>query len=93
MKLWTVYPNLFRWPAVRSLKHALERLSVFVLVSSVLLQLFTGFINILGWYPWPWSFVRVHHYLAYVVIGSILLHIAVKLPDIAYGLRVAVASR
>ncbi len=92
VKLWSVYPNLFRWPAVRSAAQAIERLSVFVLVSSSLLQLFTGFFNILGWYPWPWHFVRVHHYLAYVVIGSILLHIAVKLPDIAYGLRTRVAD-
>ena len=28
VKLWSVYPNLFRWPAVRSVKHALERGSV-----------------------------------------------------------------
>ncbi len=92
VKLWSVYPNLFRWPAVRSVAHVLERLSVLVLVSSSLVQLATGFINILGWYPWPWSFVGVHHYLAYVVIGSALLHIAVKLPDIVYGLRVRVAD-
>jgi hypothetical protein len=92
VKLWSVYPDLFRWPVVRSLTHAMERLSVFVLVSASLLQLATGFLNILGWYPWPWSFVRVHYYLAYVVIGSVLLHVAVKLPDIAYGLRVKVAD-
>ena len=92
VKLWSVYPNLFRWPAVRSVANAVERFSVFVLVSSSLLQLFTGFFNVLGWYPWPWHFVRVHHYLAYVVIGSLLLHIAVKLPDIAYGLRTRLAE-
>ena len=34
----------------------------------------------------------MHHYLAYVVIGSLLLHIAVKLPDIAYGLRTRLAD-
>ncbi|MEP6761052.1 MAG: molybdopterin-dependent oxidoreductase [Sporichthyaceae bacterium] len=92
VKLWSVYPNLFRWPPVSSMRNGAERLSVFVLVSSSLLQVVTGFINILGWYPWPWSFVRVHHYLAYVVIGSVLLHIAVKLPDIKYGLGVKVAD-
>ncbi len=92
VKLWSVYPNLFRWPPVTSVKHGLERLSVFVLVGSSLLQLFTGFFNVLAWYPWPWHFVRVHHYLGYVVVGSILLHIAVKLPDIAYGLRAKVAD-
>ncbi len=87
VKLWSVYPNLFRWPAVKSLKHAVERLSVFVLISSALLQLFTGFFNALNWYPWPWDFVMVHRFLAYVVIGSILLHVGLKLPDIVYGLQ------
>jgi hypothetical protein len=87
IKLWSVYPNLFRWPAVRSVKHALERGSIAVLVATALVQLFTGFFNALNWYPWPWSFVPVHRFLGYVVIGSILLHIAVKLPDIRYGLK------
>jgi hypothetical protein len=92
VKLWSVYPNLFRWSPVSSLRHAAGRFSVFVLVSSSLLQLATGFMNVLGWYAWPWHFVRVHHYLAYVVIGSVLLHIAVKLPDIRYGLGVRVTD-
>lgn len=92
VKLWSVYPNLFRWPPIRSIRHALERLSVFVLVSSAIVQLFTGFFNALNWYPWPWGFVNVHRYLAYVVIGSILLHLAVKLPDIKYGLSAKVAE-
>ncbi len=87
VKLWSVYPNLFRWPALRSVKHALERGSIAVLVATALLQLLTGFLNVLNWYPWPWSFVSVHRFLGYVVIGSILLHIAVKLPDIKYGLK------
>ena len=86
IKLWSVYPNLFRWPPIKSTKNGLERASVAILVSSALLQLFTGFFNALNWYPWPWSFVPVHRFLAYVVIGSILMHIAIKLPDIKYGL-------
>ena len=64
VKLWSVYPNLFRWPPIRSVKHALERLSVFVLISSALVQLTTGFLNTLDWYPWPWSFPSTHRYLA-----------------------------
>ena len=86
-KLWSVYPNLFRWPPIRSVGHAIERLSVFVLVSSAIVQLTTGFLNTLDWYPWPWSFASTHRYLAYVVIGSILVHLGVKLPDIKYGLQ------
>jgi Oxidoreductase molybdopterin binding domain len=92
VKLWSVYPNLFRWPPISSLKNAAERFSVAVLVSAALVELFTGFFNALNWYPWPWSFVPVHRFLAYVVIGSILLHVAVKLPDIKYGLSVKVAE-
>ena len=92
VKLWSVYPNLWRWPIVRSPGHALERLSVAVLVSSAIVQLTTGFLNTLDWYPWPWSFASTHRYLAYVVIGSILLHIGIKLPDIKYGLQAKLAE-
>jgi DMSO/TMAO reductase YedYZ molybdopterin-dependent catalytic subunit len=92
VKLWSVYPNLFRRPLIRSPRHALERLSVFILVASSLVQLITGFLNTLDWYPWSWNFVPVHHYLGYVVIGSILLHIGIKLPDIAYGLSAKLAD-
>ena len=92
VKLWSVYPNLFRWPAVRSLKHAAERLSVFVLISTALVQLTTGYLNTLNWYPWPWDFVSVHRFLAYVLIGSILLHVGLKLPDIKYGLEAELAT-
>lgn len=92
VKLWSVYPSLFRWPPIRSITHALERLSVFVLVSSALVQLTTGFLNTLNWYPWPWSFPSTHRYLGYVVIGSILLHVGMKLPDIKYGLQAKLAD-
>ena len=33
-KLWSVYPNQFRFPPIRSIKHAIERLSVAILVST-----------------------------------------------------------
>ena len=84
-KLWSVYPRLFAWPLVGSMLKSLERLSIAALVSAALLEVGTGFINILGWYPWPWQFTMVHYLLAFVVIGSILLHIAVKLPIIKRG--------
>jgi len=86
VKLWTVYPRLFAWPPAKSLLAALERLTIAVFVSTALLELFTGLFNVLDWYPWPWDFVLVHRYLAYVIFGSLLLHIAVKLPVIQEGL-------
>jgi len=91
-KLWTVYPNLFRFPPVRSWLHAAERASVAILVSSALVQVTTGFLNVLNWYPFPWYFTTVHRFLSYVVVGSVLMHVGVKLPDIGYGLRARVAE-
>ncbi|QES47017.1 molybdopterin-binding protein [Streptomyces venezuelae] len=81
-KLWAVYPRLFVWPTVRSVRHALERLSVAVLVATALFQVLTGLLNIAEWYPWPFSFVPVHYAVAWVVAGSVLLHLAVKAPEI-----------
>jgi DMSO/TMAO reductase YedYZ molybdopterin-dependent catalytic subunit len=92
VKLWSVYPNVFRWPPFPSVKRVLERLSLVVLIGSVLVQLVTGFLNVIAWYPFPWDFVSVHHYLAFVVVGSVLLHVAVKLPDLRYGLQTRLAA-
>jgi hypothetical protein len=92
VKLWSVYPNLFQWPPVKSTSNGLERASIGILVSSALVELTTGFLNVLNWYPWSWDFVPVHRFLGYVVIGSILLHIAIKLPDIKYGLSAKLAQ-
>ncbi len=92
VKLWSVYPNLFRFPPVRSVKNALERVSVAVLVAATLVQVSTGFFNTLAWYPFRWFFTPVHHYLGWVVAGSVVLHIAFKLPDIVYGLQTRVAE-
>jgi DMSO/TMAO reductase YedYZ molybdopterin-dependent catalytic subunit len=92
VKLWSIYPNLFRFPPVRSIKHAIERASVAILVSSALVQVTTGFLNVLNWYPFPWYFTTMHRFLGYVLVGSVLLHVGIKLPDIVYGLKAKVAE-
>lgn len=89
-KLWSVYPNQFRFPPVRSIRHAIERATVAILVATALVQVTTGFLNVLNWYPFAWFFPPVHRFLGYVLVGSVLLHIGVKLPDIAYGLKAKV---
>ncbi|KIZ17030.1 molybdopterin-binding protein [Streptomyces natalensis ATCC 27448] len=81
-KLWTVYPRLFAWPPVRSVRHALERVSVAVLVAAAVFEVATGLLNTAQWYPWPFSFVPVHYAVAWLVAGSLVLHIAVKAPEI-----------
>jgi len=86
VKLWSVFHRLFVWPPVRGALHALERGSVAVLVASSVFQLVTGLFNILQFYPWPWGFIRVHYWMSWVVVGSLLLHVAVQLPAIRAGL-------
>jgi len=83
VKLWTVYPRLFlRLP--RDLRQRavdlLERGSIAVLVASSIFQLASGLANVTRWYPWDFSFRSTHYALAWVAIGSLLVHIAVKLP-------------
>ncbi|MFF4018704.1 molybdopterin-dependent oxidoreductase [Streptomyces sp. NPDC001843] len=81
-KLWTVYPRLFEWPPVRSVRHGLERLSVALLVAAAVFEVATGLLNTAQWYPWPFSFVPVHYAVAWLAAGSLVLHIAVKAPEI-----------
>ncbi|MER5865226.1 molybdopterin-dependent oxidoreductase [Kitasatospora sp. NPDC002040] len=95
-KLWTVYPKLFEWPPARSLGHALERLGIAVLVAATLLELFTGLLNTLQWYPWPFPFRQTHFWLGWTAVGGLLLHLAVKAPVIAahwWRARVPVPGR
>ena len=86
VKLWSVYPRLFIRPPARPLRsvalEGLERASILVLMASGLFQLVSGTLNIVQWYPWNFSFRATHEAVAYVAIGSILVHIAVKLPVI-----------
>lgn len=86
IKLWSVYPRLFVRPPVRSIVHALERLSIAVLVASVVFQLAIGVLNIAKLYLWPFDFREAHFAVAWVAAGALLLHVAVKLPVIRTAL-------
>lgn len=85
-KLFAAYPRLFEWPPVRGVLHALERGSVAVLVAAALFQVSTGVMNIFQWYPWGFGFVAVHWATAWVAIGALAVHVAVKLPVIRRAL-------
>ncbi|MGH3938427.1 MAG: molybdopterin-dependent oxidoreductase [Pseudonocardiaceae bacterium] len=77
-KLWSVMPLLFSWPPVRSVAHGLERLSVFLLVSSTVFEMVTGVLNIQTYYVFPFSFYTAHYYGAWVFITAMALHVALK---------------
>jgi DMSO/TMAO reductase YedYZ molybdopterin-dependent catalytic subunit len=88
-KLWSVVPKLFTWPPVRSPAHALERLSIALLVGSAIFEFATGIANAQLYYPWRFDFVVAHYYGAWVLSASVLLHVAIKLPK----MRAALAAR
>jgi hypothetical protein len=87
VKLWSVYPNLFTWPPVRNLVHALERASIAVLVGSALFQTITGLLNVARWYTaMPFFFTVAHYWTAWLTIGALLVHVALQLPVIRRAL-------
>jgi hypothetical protein len=86
-KLWSVIPKLFEWPAVRSPAHAIERLSIALLVASSLFTLVSGLFNSELFYPWRFSFVPVHYYAAILFTASMAFHVAVKFKVIRQAFR------
>jgi DMSO/TMAO reductase YedYZ molybdopterin-dependent catalytic subunit len=86
-KLWSVLPKLFEWPPLRSPAHALERLSLFLLVGGAVFEFATGILNIQTWYKFPGSFYPLHFYGAWVFIAGFVVHVALKLPAMIRALR------
>jgi len=82
-KLWSVIPRLFERPAARSVAHSLERLSLLLLVGSVLFLFATGVINVQYWLPFGFSFLSAHYYASLVFVGALALHLTLKLPIVA----------
>ncbi len=91
VKLWSVFPKLFAdvpWRDRRRLVlHLLERASIAVLVAAAIFQLASGIANSAQWYPWAFSFRATHYAVAWVAVGALLLHVAVKLPLVREAYR------
>ncbi|WP_327121557.1 molybdopterin-dependent oxidoreductase [Streptomyces sp. NBC_01341] len=86
-KLWSVVPRLFALPPARSAGHALERLSLLLLVGGALFEFVTGLLNIQLEYLFPGSFYPLHFYGAWVFIAAFLAHTCLKLPRALRVLR------
>ncbi|PRC48485.1 molybdopterin-binding protein, partial [Mycobacterium sp. ITM-2017-0098] len=82
VKLWSVWPKLFERPVIGGVVRNVERLSILVLVASMLFQLSTGLMNIAQWYAFAFYFPPGHYAMSYVAIGAVVVHIGVKLPVI-----------
>jgi len=82
-KLYSIFPELFQTPPIRSFPHFLERASIALFVSSSIVQIVTGLLNTYQWYAlFPFPFRQTHYALSFVIIGSLVIHIAIKLPTI-----------
>lgn len=86
VKLWSVFPRLFLRPPIAPIRafllHGLERLSVLLLVGAAIFQVVSGSLNVVQWYPWNFSFRATHEAVAWLAIGAIAVHVAIKLPTI-----------
>jgi hypothetical protein len=89
-KLWSVFPKLFERLHLRDRRllalELAERGSIAVLVAAAIFELATGLANSSQWYPWSFSFRSTHYAVAWLAIGALLVHIAVKLPLIRTAL-------
>jgi DMSO/TMAO reductase YedYZ molybdopterin-dependent catalytic subunit len=87
-KLWAVIPKFFTWPPVRSIAQAVERVTLIALVGGVLVEIFTGLVNIAYDYSLLGvSFYTIHLYTAWFFIGAFLGHVVVRSPAMLRGLR------
>ncbi|WP_371668545.1 molybdopterin-dependent oxidoreductase [Streptomyces sp. NBC_00289] len=86
-KLWSVVPRLFALPPARSLAHALERISLLLLVGGGLFEFVTGVLNVQLDYVFPGSFYPLHFYGAWVFFAAFLAHAVLKLPMALRNLR------
>ncbi|MGI5127920.1 molybdopterin-dependent oxidoreductase [Pseudonocardia sp. CA-107938] len=86
-KLWSVLPKLFAWPPAASVRHALERGTLLLLVGSVLFEIATGLLNIQYDYAFGFDFYLGHYVGAWVFVGAFVAHVALKLPIMVRSLR------
>lgn len=86
-KLWSVIPKLFELPPVRSVGHALERISLLLLVGGALFEFVTGVLNVQLEYLFPGSFYPLHFYGAWVFFGAFVAHAALRMPLAVRTLR------
>ncbi|MFF7792915.1 molybdopterin-dependent oxidoreductase [Streptomyces sp. NPDC007991] len=86
-KLWSVVPRLFALPPARSLAHALERISLLLLVGGGLFEFVTGVLNVQLDYVFPGSFYPLHFYGAWVFFAAFVAHALLKMPTALRNLR------
>ena len=80
-------PQAIRRPTVRNFAGAIERISLLLLVGSVLVEFVTGILEIQDYYPLGFGFYPIHYYGAWVFGTMFVLHACVKLPTVRRAYR------
>jgi DMSO/TMAO reductase YedYZ molybdopterin-dependent catalytic subunit len=86
-KLWSVYHHFYKWPPARDIWHGLERITLLPLVGGSLFLIFSGVANIARWYPWDFFFTTTHYWTAWITIGALVIHGALKAGSARAALR------
>jgi hypothetical protein len=82
-KLYAIYPLLFQTPPIKGFLHLLERASIALFVAASLVEITIGLLNTFQWYAiFAFPFRQTHFALSFVIIGSLAIHIGIKLPII-----------
>lgn len=104
-KVYSAYPLFFARPRFAPAgRRRISSIGAFVsekgltaiLVAAGIMQVSTGLFNIFQWYAFGFDFVSIHFAMAWISIGAIVIHIAIKLPKIKQALsrrRAAAADR
>jgi DMSO/TMAO reductase YedYZ molybdopterin-dependent catalytic subunit len=88
-KIFSAYPLILARPGAAEgrrarwrslLSFTAERGLTAVLVGAGIAEVTTGLFNIFQWYAFRFAFVPVHFAVAWIAVGAIMIHIAVKLP-------------
>ena len=86
-KLWSVIPKLFDWPPAKSVAQLIERVSLALLVGSILFELATGVLNTQYDYVFGFDFYTAHYYGAWVFIAAFVAHVVLKFPTMRRSLK------
>jgi DMSO/TMAO reductase YedYZ molybdopterin-dependent catalytic subunit len=86
-KLWSVIPKLFTWPSVKSMAHALERLSLLLIVGGAIFEFGTGIMNIDYDYSFKFGFYQGHFLGAWAFMTGFAIHVGLKFPTMVRSLR------
>jgi DMSO/TMAO reductase YedYZ molybdopterin-dependent catalytic subunit len=86
-KLWSVLPELFSWPPLRSVAHLLERLSLLMLVGGVIFEMSTGVLEIEYSGIDHIGFYTGHFYGAWIFIAGFAVHVALRMGRMVRALR------